>query len=107
MSTVFLKLKTMLPVVSAPDTRSPAVAIVLAVTVTPEVPPTAVGTALVPALSTVKLLAAEVVEAVTVNVGDAARSAGPFVLVTVKALPVNKPTEPGAPAAVQEAVGVE
>jgi len=104
MSTVFLKLKTMVPVVFAPDIWSAVLVILLAVTVTPP-PPTAVGTALVPALSTIKLLA--VVEAVTVNAGDAARSAGPLLLVTVKALPVFGPTEPSAPAAGQEAVGVE
>ncbi len=39
-----------------------------------------------PALSTIKLLAAEMVEAVTVNAGAAARSAGPFALDNVKPL---------------------
>ena len=70
-------------------------------------PPRAVGAMPEPALSTIKPLAAEMVEAVTANVGAAARSAGPFVLDTVKLLaPAGPETVPAAPVAGQEAVGV-
>ena len=57
-----------------------------------------------PALSTIKLLVAEVVEAVTVKVGEAATSVGPFVLDTEKLLPL--PTTLPADDDGQEAVGV-
>lgn len=65
-ATVVATVKTRLPVVVAPDTLSAVVAIVLGCT-TNLLPPRAIGATLVPAPSTVKALAAEVVEAVTAN----------------------------------------
>ena len=105
-ATVVTKLKTRVPAVTAPDGRSAALGAVWACTVTIE-PPRAAGVVPEPAVSTIKALLAEVVEAVTVNAGAAARSAGPFVLDTVKVLaPAVPEGVPAAPVAGQEAVGV-
>ncbi len=97
-------MKPSIAAVNAPDFRS-AVGRALCPPVRATVrPPRAVGAMPEPALSTIKLLAAEMVEAVTVNVGAAARSVGPFVLDTEKLLPL--PTTLPADDDGQEAVGV-
>ncbi len=105
-SSVVMKLKTRGFAVTAPDGRSAALGAVWACTVTIE-PPRAAGVVPEPAVSMFKLAAAEMVEAVTVKAGAAARSAGPFVLDTVKVLtPAVLEGVPAAPVAGQEAVGV-
>ncbi len=77
------KLKTSLAAVTAPDFRSAAVMVPRPPVRATVLPPRAAGAMPEPALSTIKLLAAEVVEAVTMNAGEAVRSDGPNVLVTV------------------------
>ncbi len=87
------KLKVRVPVVARiPETKSPATELAAGLTAT-MLPPRAVRAAPAPALSTIKLLAEEV-EAVTVKVGEAERSAGPLELEIPKPLEPLVPTNP-------------
>jgi len=93
--------------VTTPDGWSAALT-ELADTVT-VLPPRAVGAVPEPAVSMTALPAATgaVVEAVTVNAGAAARSAGPFELGTVKEGPLPVGVPAAKPVAGQEAEGAE
>jgi len=96
------KLNTRAALVTAPDFKFAALIVPWPKVSANFLPPSAAGATPAPALSTVKLLAADVVVAVTLNSGAVAKSFGPFVLVTVKVLP-----DPlGVPAAGQEVVGL-